>query len=637
MRITCLFNIKVKKTASLLHILLLILWLTLPAMAFSQTKHSPKDQLQGQKIKTYYEPNKIIVGFKPKITAKKAKKIIEQNKHTVDSKISKLNTYIVTVKGNAKKELIKYKKNSSVKFAELNYNIEKFSMPNDPLFDQQYGPQIIQAPEAWEIERGQSNFVTVAIIDTGVSKSHPELKDKLVPGYDFINNDSDPDDDEGHGTHVAGIASATTDNNEGIAGISWHAKIMPIKVLDASGSGTWESVSKGIVWAADNGADVINMSLGGAYPSEMAKQAVNYAYNKGVTIIASAGNSGDSHYYYPASFDVVISIAATDSSDNRAWFSTFNDKVDLAAPGVYILSSVLDGDYESWSGTSMSSPHVSGLASLVLSYNPDLTPAQIEEIIKLNADDVNAETYPGYDIYIGEGRINANRAVANPSSELPIAKIIKPSNDEKISGVIIIEGIIDDSQGGENSIIEAQYSIDSSEPVPMNAKDGAFDSSIEEVVAEADTDLISNGKHTISIRGKDSDGNWSYPASVLVTVMNLNIFAEITYPDPISSEESFSGIIQITGTAKHKYENQFFKYVLEYQKNHSSEESMANNHQWNEIGTYYQPVDNGVLGTWDVSEYAGNHKLRLAVYDTNDNKEVDVKYIRIKKIIKGKQ
>lgn len=641
-------NMKMKKSVSVLNAIILIL--------FTITAYSPQFFLlqnnslanatgKSQQIKNKpenkavnsYREGELIVGFNKKINSNYIKNLTKKHNNKISDKIAKLNVYLVKVKGDVKKEAKKYLKDKGVKFAEPNYNAKALAIPNDSLFDQQWSLQKILAPPAWDIERGESNPVIIAIADTGVSKNHPDVNDKLVPGYDFINNDSDADDDEGHGTHVAGIATAETNNSEGVAGISWGAKIMPVKVLDSTGGGTYLTVAKGIIYAADNGAKVINLSLGGSGYSQTEKDAVDYAYNKGCTIIAAAGNSNDNTYYYPASLENVISVAATDSQDKRALFSTYNNKVDIAAPGVGILSSTLNGKYESWSGTSMATPHVAGLAALIISKNPDYVPSQVEQVMKNTADDVNSDTYPGYDIYLGEGRINLSKALGGdsdcppPEPTIPSVVIKNPTNGQLISGIVTVEATVDDTKSGNANIVEAEYKIDNNPPVLMSAKDGAFDSSVEDVIVEIDADGLSNGTHSISVRGKDADGFWSYWASVNVKVQNYNLFAEITYPDPDSSGTAFSGVIEVKGTAKHKDKAKFQKYVLQYQKNHSSDNAAVNNQQWITIVTSDQMVDNGLLGKWNTSILVGMYKLRLTAYDIYGATATDTKYVRIQK------
>ena len=218
-------------------------------------------------------------------------------------------------------------------------------------------------------------------------------------------------DDYGHGTHVAGIAAARINNGIGIAGMAGGATIMPVKVFFPPPNviGTYEDLIRAIVYATDNGARVINMSLGASSYSRGEEAAVDYAWDHGAVVVAAAGNTGRETYHYPAAHPNAIAVAATTASDTRAGFSTYGDFVDVAAPGSSVFSTLMSGGYGNMSGTSMATPHVAGLAALLLSLNPQLTNTQVRELIETNADDLGAS---GWDKRFGHGRINARKALA---------------------------------------------------------------------------------------------------------------------------------------------------------------------------------------------------------------------------------
>ncbi len=279
----------------------------------------------------------------------------------------------------------------------------------------------IKAASAWDVTKGSASVV-IAVLDTGVELTHSELVNKLVSnGRDFVNDDNDASDDHFHGTHVAGIAAAETNNNAGIAGVAWNCKILPVKVLGADGNGYYDWMIDGIIWAVDNGAKVINMSLGGSATDPALEAACKYAYDHGVLIVAASGNDGDGENLpeYPAAYDrYVLAVGATDYNDDVVAFSTHGTQVDVAAPGVMILSTapqayVGEGylPYLFASGTSMACPQVTGFAALLLSVKTWLTPDQLMNVIRYTADDVNSQVYPGKDEYIGYGRINMARAL----------------------------------------------------------------------------------------------------------------------------------------------------------------------------------------------------------------------------------
>jgi thermitase len=276
----------------------------------------------------------------------------------------------------------------------------------------------IKAGPAWDETRGDP-AVVIAVLDSGVDMTHIELAGKVVStGRDFANDDFDATDDNSHGTHVAGVAAADTDNGQGIAGVAWNAMILPVKVVEADGTGLYSWVIEGIIWAVDEGARVINLSLGGDEPDDFLEDACRYAFEKGVIVVAAAGNE-DASVVYPAAYDrYVLAVAATDANDQRASFSNTGPEVDVAAPGVYIL-----GPCPQWyagegylpylfvSGTSQATAHASGLAALILGVKPWLEPAEVMNIIRYTADDVNKAQKPGRDDELGYGRINMERAL----------------------------------------------------------------------------------------------------------------------------------------------------------------------------------------------------------------------------------
>ena len=300
------------------------------------------------------------------------------------------------------------RQNPLVEYAEPNYIIRAVLTPNDPYFSSQWGLTRIGAPQAWDVTTGSD--LIIAIVDSGIDLDHPDLSGKIIWGYDYVNGDWVPDDDFGHGTHVAGIAAARTNNGQGVAGVSWGARLMALKVLNAGGTGSYANVASAVTYAADHGAKIINLSLGGDYDSQTLHDAVIYAYNKGCVVVAATGNNGGS-VLYPARYAEAFAVAATDSNDSRAWFSNYGPEVDVAAPGVSIYSTYLGGGYISMSGTSMAAPHVAGLAALIWSAYPGYTNDQVENRIETTAVDLGT---PGWDPYYGHGRIDAHAALCAP-------------------------------------------------------------------------------------------------------------------------------------------------------------------------------------------------------------------------------
>jgi serine protease len=305
---------------------------------------------------------------------------------------------------------------------ELDSVVTALDVPTgtDPYRGQQWDLSKIREADAWQRSTGAG--ATVAVIDTGVDATHPDLAGQVLPGTDLINGTSGVSSDpNGHGTHVAGTIAALTGNGVGVSGFAPNAKILPIRVLDANGSGYTSTIATGIIYAADHGANVINMSLGGPGPTAAMTNAIAYARTKGVTVVAAAGNerTSGSPISYPAADPGVIAVAATDSADRVASYSNQGSYVDVAAPGSSILSTLPGDKYAFYNGTSMASPHVAAVAALLKAYDPGLTPDGIENALESSAVDLGA---PGKDNDFGYGRIDAAAALdaVTPSTPAPV-------------------------------------------------------------------------------------------------------------------------------------------------------------------------------------------------------------------------
>jgi thermitase len=357
---------------------------------------------------------------------------------------------------------------ASVLYAEPNYIAYALDTnPNDALYVNQWGLAKINAPAAWDISTGNSDVI-IAVVDTGIDLQHPDFAcpGKLTAGYNFSDGNSNPDDNNGHGSHVAGIAAACTNNSTGVAGLAWGARLMPVKVLNASGSGSYFQVAQGITFAVDNGADIVNLSLGGLDPDTTLANAIQDAVDNGVLVVVAAGNCAQggplcrnivNPVVYPAAYNTTLAVAATDSGDGWASFSEHHPYVDVAAPGVSIYSTIITS-YGYKSGTSMATPYVAGLAALVWSVSPGLNLAQVRAAIESSADDLQVPPgygQPGKDDYTGYGRINAWRALDGLVS-------LQTTPEE---GNFIIDG----DSGPFPSNQEIQVTTDSSEAISWSA------------------------------------------------------------------------------------------------------------------------------------------------------------------------
>ncbi|NEN93511.1 MAG: peptidase S8 [Okeania sp. SIO3H1] len=336
------------------------------------------------------------------------------------------------------------KKSNVIEDASPNFLSKICKTPNDSLYVNQWGPKIIDSEEAWDIETGHDDVV-IAILDSGVDLNHKDLKSKLLPGYDFVNGsqygwdndyglytaigdyrtrDNNPSDENGHGTHCAGVAAAVSNNQTGITGMCWGGKILPVRVMYKikftrykdfyNGIGSSTDIAQGIKYAADQNADVISMSLGGSqFPPPAQQKAVKYAYDKGVCLIAANGNNGTSQASYPAAFDQTLAVGAVDHNKNRANFSQYGSSFGkfVMAPGVDIVSTYLNNQYVKMSGTSMATPHVAGLAALIISVakRNKKTPS-VEDVYSIIRD--TATKQPGQtETFYGQGLVNAKAAL----------------------------------------------------------------------------------------------------------------------------------------------------------------------------------------------------------------------------------
>ncbi len=461
---------------SILHFLLVVLFLLLPCLAFAEepmprtTNPAPPSSppilrqaqdaalggKEGGRGAMEFKAGEIIVKFKDGIPQDGFRSLLLAEDVEVLDEMETLGLVLLSVpQGRELEKVEDLRCHPLVEYAEPNYAVriaDAFAVgpcyrlraldvePNDPYFPSQWNLPAIEAPAAWDITTG-SDRVVIAFVDSGIDLTHPELKDKIwtnpdeiagngldddgngkvddVHGWDFVNWHGEPQDDYGHGTFVASIAVAETNNGLGMAGVSWGAEIMPIKVYDEWGVSYHWHTAGGIEYAVDKGAKIINLSwtlMPGIDPQPV-QTAINYAHSKGALVVAAAGDTFDSSYKYPAALDHVLSVAATNRDDGHPDFSTYNDKVDVAAPGTDILGVYLGGGYARLTSTHAATPNVSGLAALIWSVNPTLTPDEVEGIIESTAVDLGE---PGRDEYFGYGRIDASAAVMTTTHYLEV-------------------------------------------------------------------------------------------------------------------------------------------------------------------------------------------------------------------------
>jgi subtilisin family serine protease len=330
--------------------------------------------------------------------------VISRAGGTLDAAIPQIGAYLVGVEPERRDEVLaSLQKSAAVASATKEPLAEALdTSPDDTDWPQQDGLRVAGFPKAWDVTQGSSKIV-VAVIDTGVDATHPDLRGALVPGWDFVGNDPDPTDDNGHGTAVAGVLGARSNNRAGGAGSCWRCLIMPLKALDAKGSGDDTLIAAAIVWATDHGVRVINLSLGGPGSSVALADALAYASARDVIVVAAAGNAGATTQFFPAADTHVVSVAATTVSDRRYSWSNFGSWVRVAAPGCN-LAPVRGGGYGTFCGTSSATPVVAGLVALELSAQPSATARDVEDALARAAVPLPA--------FVQYGRIDAGRTLA---------------------------------------------------------------------------------------------------------------------------------------------------------------------------------------------------------------------------------
>lgn len=486
---------------------------------------------------------RLIVKFKASTDESTSDRLLAKHKVKKLEKHSKLGFHKVTlaVGENLNDKLQQLRNDPFVDYAEPDYRMTAAYVPNDPSYGSQWHLPKMNLPAAWDKTRGSSS-VTIAIVDSGVDADHPDLTAKLVAGYNTINNTNQWNDDNGHGTHVAGIAAGSTDNGIGTAGVCIQCNIMPIKALGANGSGFTSDIAEGITWAADNGAKVINLSLGSPSNSTTMQTAINYAYNKGAVVIAAAGNENTSTPSYPAANNNVVAVAATNSSDQRASFSNFGAHIDVAAPGVSILAATFDGSYGYKQGTSMASPNVAGLAGLIMSYNPSMTPAQIEQLMKDTASDLGTA---GKDDFFGFGLVNAQAAING------LTDSTAPSVPANLTGIARTTSVSLSWTASTDNVGVASYDVFRGTTNIGNTTSTGFTA----------TGLTTNQNHTFSVRAKDAAGNVS-ASSTSTTVRTQASTNAYTHTITLDQTNDFNSNSNISGNETFSTSTaNFFNYI----------------------------------------------------------------------------
>jgi subtilisin family serine protease len=387
-----------------------------------------------------------------------------------------------------------------------NYVFEAEAVPNDPLFGNQNHLTQIWAEVAWETTVGSEEIV-IAIVDSGVDADHPDLKDKIIDGWNVYDNNENFDDVAGHGTEVAGLAAAATDNGTGVAGVSWLSPILAVRATDAKGRASGRHLASGILWAATNGAKVINVSFAPLQFNSLVRSAAEVAFNRGALVVISAGNGGKA-YAEDEGFAEALFVGAVSGSNSIAPFSDRGPFVDLVAPGVGVRSTRMGGNYRLVSGTSFSSPIVAGAAALVWSVNPGLRPVSVQQALIESAEDFGAV---GKDDSYGHGALNVASAIdgsfdtVDTEDETPPLQWVQlPKDGETVSGLFTAAVSATDSGGIADVVMTidgAAYATDTRTPYRFLV----------------DTAQFEPGVHALTFVATDWVGNRSESDTVFVT------------------------------------------------------------------------------------------------------------------------
>jgi len=383
-------------------------------------------------------------------------------------------------------------------------------IPYDTYYDEQWALSAIKMPEAWDITTG-SNSVSVAVIDSGIDAYHPDLIGADIRwGHDYIFNDVCDWDSTGHGTNVTGIIGAQTNNANGISGVNWNVAIIPMRVVYSDGSIYSTYTYQAIIDAADSGCDVINLSLGGEYYSSVENSAIQYAISKGCIVVASAGNDGTAVYMYPASYEGVISVGSVNQDLSHSYFSQFNDKVDVAAPGSGILTTAdsyyCGYDYDYSDGTSFAAPHVSGVAALAVACKPSITAAEFVNAIKASSLDLGNS---GFDNLYGNGLLDAQKT---------LEYVTAPDSPSDLNMKSVGDGSVEIGWQANKEFDIAGYLLEYKTSTSSLWSYIAVD---KMATSYKIGDLVNGISYSFRIKARDEAGNWSGYSEVVSAMPSI--------------------------------------------------------------------------------------------------------------------
>jgi len=464
--------------------------------------------------------NRLLVQPRRGLSEQQLDRILQPHGGRRARQIPQIGVWVVELPATANERAVAnaLRNSGQLKFAELDQVFEPSLAPNDPYYGNAWHLPKIGTPSAWDTSVGQG--VIVAILDSGVDGTHPDLAPQLVPGWNFYDNNNVTDDVYGHGTKVAGAAAAIGNNAAGVSGVTWRANVMPIRVTDTQGYGYASMMAQGIVWAADRSARVANISFLGIAASSTVLNAAQYMRNRGGVVVVAGGNTGGALNYAPS--DLVTAVSATDANDAPPSWSSYGEFIDVAAPGVGIWTTTKGGSYAGFSGTSASSPVVAGVYALMIAANPSQTAAGLDANLFSTAHDLGST---GFDTRYGHGRVDAAAAVARaaqgptPDTRPPTATIASPANGATVSGLVPVNvSVADDSD-----VPRVELLVDGVVVLTDNAPPFAF---VWDASARAD------GPATLQARAYDVAGNVGTSAVTSVTVANDSIKPSVVFNSP---------------------------------------------------------------------------------------------------------
>jgi thermitase len=543
-----------------------------------------------------YVSDELLIQPKAGVSEQKLKELLKGVGSTIVEEIPQIRVKRIKVPPHAFHKIMDgLSRNPHIKYVEPNFIAKPEIAPNDSYYSQQWHLPKISAPQAWDISVG-SSIVPIAVLDTGVDPTHPDLASKLLSGYNFYDGNTDTRDVYGHGTAVAGVAAALSNNSFGVTGIAWNNPIMPLRISAPDGWATYSAMASAITYAVDKGVRVINLSYGGTSSSTTLQNAVNYAWNKGAIVFASAGNSSTDSPTYPAACTNAVAISATTSNDLLASFSNYGNWIDLSAPGSGIYTTLNGGGYGYKSGTSFSAPIAAGLAALIISANPSLSNKDVVDIMKMNADDLGST---GFDPYYGYGRINNYRSllaavnsISQPDIEPPVVSILSPSDSSIVSGMVTLSVSAKDDSGVVNVDLYINgklYSSDNTEPYNFFW----------------DTTVIPNGTYYIEALAFDRAGNSAISAIITLYVNNQK---DLNPPSVI-----------INSPANGSYVNNLQKINVS-----ASDDTSISKLELYIDGVLKASTNSSSLSfTWNTKKIAkGSHSISAKAYDSGGNEAV---------------